>query len=130
MKNLIGSARAFVKNVQIKRFVAVFLVIGLVFLANVNAVSANTFSGGQGTESSKFLEKMQQADEKTERPKTTGELLDEAAGDVPLNERINNIARDSAEAFGQFGKLYTTGAEETARAIKENVEQATENVLK
>ena len=130
MKNLIGSARAFVKHVQIKRFVAVLIVIGLVFLANVNAVSANTFSGGQGTESSRFLEKMQQADEQSERPKTTGELLDEAAGDVPLNERINNIARDSAEAFKQFGKLYTTGAEETARAVKENAQEAAENVLK
>jgi hypothetical protein len=130
MKNLIGSASAFVKKLHVKRFVAVLLVIGTLFLANVNAVSANTFSGGQGTESSRFLEKMQQADEKTERPKTTGELLDEAAGDVPLNERINNIARDSAEAFGQFGKLYTTGASETARAVKENVEQATENILK
>jgi hypothetical protein len=130
MKNLIGSASAFVKNLQVKRFVAVFLVIGTLFLANVNAVSANTLSGGKETESSRFIERMQKADEKTERPKTTGEFLEEARGDVPLNERINNIARDSAEAFQQFGKLYTTGAEETARAVKENAQEATENVLK
>ena len=130
MKNLMDSAIAFVKNVQIKRFVAGFLLGGLLFLANVNAVSANTFSGGQGTESSRFLEKMQQADEQSERPKTTGELLDEAKGDVPLNERISNITRDSAEAFKQFGKLYTTGAEETARAVKESAQEATENILK
>ncbi|MFB2979799.1 hypothetical protein [Microseira sp. BLCC-F43] len=130
MKNLIVSAIAFVKKLHVKRLVAVLIVIGTLFLANVNAVSANTFSGGQGTESSRFLEKMQKADEKSERPKTTGEWLEEAREDVPLNERVDNIARESAEAFKQFGKLYTTGAEETARAVKENAQEAAENVLK
>jgi len=129
MKNLMDSAIAFVRNIQVKRFVAVFLFVGMLFLANVNPVSAKTYSDNE-TESSRFLERMEKADAKSERPKTTGEFLDEARGDVPLNERINNITRDSAEAFKQFGKLYTTGAEETARTLKDNVEQATENVLK
>jgi hypothetical protein len=58
---------------------------------------------------------------KSERPKTTGEFIDEARQDIPLNERMSNITRDSAEAFGQFGEGIGNSVKETAREIGKNV---------
>lgn len=129
MKNLMSSAIAFCKKIQVKHFVAVFLAIGVLFLANTKPVLANTNFANKA-ESSRYLERIQQADENTERPKTTGEFLEEARGDVPLNERVENITRDSAEAIKQFGNLYTTGASEAARTLKDKAEEAGENLTK
>ncbi len=73
-------------------------------------------------------ERIQQTDRNSERPKTTGEFLDEARGDIPLDERVRNITRDSAEAFKQFGQEYSVGAQESARNLRDNAAQAGEKV--
>jgi len=51
----------------------------------------------------------------SQRPKTTGEFLEEARGDVPLNERLGNITRDSGEAFKDLGSEYSKAAREATR---------------
>jgi hypothetical protein len=58
---------------------------------------------------------------KSERPKTTGEFLEEVEGDVPLGERMENITRDSSEAFQQFGEGITNSIKEGTRELKENL---------
>jgi hypothetical protein len=68
-------------------------------------------------------QRLQETDQYSERPKTTGEFLEEARGDVPLDERLHNIARDSAEAMEQLGQEYTSGVKENLQSFKKSAEQ-------
>ena len=75
-----------------------------------------------------MLQRIRQHDQDSERPKTTGEFLEEARGDVPLNKRIYNITRDSKEAFEDLGENISKGAKENVRGIKDSATQAGENL--
>ncbi len=63
-------------------------------------------------------QRVEQTD-KTERPKTTGDFLNEARGDVPLDVRVENITRDSIEAFKKLGEEYTPDLGQAARDLKD-----------
>lgn len=77
--------------------------------------------------SEKIHQRLQETDQYSERPKTTGEFLEEARGDVPLDERLHNIARDSAEAMGQLGQEYTSGVKDNLKSFKKGAEQIGKN---
>lgn len=122
MKNLIINSLNTVKTLWVeitKTGIVVSLVIGFLVLGTMNNMAADDQPIGK-----RIGEQLHQTSVKSERPKTTGEIIDEARQDISLGERVKNITRDSAEAFGQFGQGITTSAKETAKEIGNNVSEA------
>ncbi|NJP09245.1 MAG: hypothetical protein HC866_06945 [Leptolyngbyaceae cyanobacterium RU_5_1] len=117
--NLISTAIARLSSLcqgfQVKRFLAIALVGFLVLTTNIDP-------GNNKALAEKVRDRVHQ--DGGQRPKTTGEWLNEADQDVPLGERIRDIAEDSAEAFKEFGSGYTEGAQKTARDVRDNAAQA------
>ncbi|MBD3880164.1 hypothetical protein IFO70_00185 [Phormidium tenue FACHB-886] len=109
---------SFFKSFKVKHCLALLMTGFLVFGFGIQAANADETLG------ERFRDKLEQTDRSTERPKTTGQFKDEVSGDVPLSERIENTVRDSAEAFSQFGKEYSTGAKESARSVTEKAAEA------
>ncbi len=114
ISNAIASLLSSFKKSQLNRLFASVLVL-FIFLSTSASYSSTERPIGE-----RIGEKLHQTSENSERPKTTGEFLDEAEGDVPLDKRLRNIGRDSAEAFGQFGEGITTSVKETARELGGN----------
>lgn len=110
------------KKTQVTRFLSIVL-MGFLFLTTNVGLNQNDQSLGE-----RMRERIQQVDQNTERPKTTGEWLDEVEGDVPFGERVQNTIRDSKEAFSQFGKEYSVGAQESARNVQENASGAIDDI--
>lgn len=110
------------KMVNLKRVFAAVLVSFLVLTTAVDLAQADETLG------ERMRERIQQTDRNSERPKTTGEFLDEADRDMPLGERLEVIGRDSAEALKQFGQEYSVGAEESARNVQEKAADAADEV--
>lgn len=123
LSKTIASAVSWLRGFQIDRVFTVVLVGFLLLSTNVALGQNSDRTLGERTR-----ERIQQTDQNSERPKTTGEWLDEVEGNVPLNERIHNTVRDSAEAFNQFGKEYSVGAQESARNVKDKVGNAVNNL--
>jgi hypothetical protein len=48
--------------------------------------------------------------------------MNEAKEDVPLTDRVGQIAEDSAEAVKDFGKMYQDTAKRSARSLEEDTE--------
>lgn len=122
MRNLLSKAVnsifACIQAFQMQRFVAVALVAVIVLATTGNAAQADQSLG------ERMRNRVEQYDRNTERPKTTGQFLDEADQDIPLGERMQNIVRDSAEALNQFGKEYSVGAQESASNVKDQAAEA------
>jgi hypothetical protein len=57
--------------------------------------------------------------DKSDRPKTTGEWNREKAEDAPLSKRVKQIGKESKEAFKDFGKVYPDTAERSTDALKD-----------
>jgi hypothetical protein len=110
----IAKINSLLKQLQVKQFLAFTLAAFLL-------LTTNTIVPGNQNQALSHKDG-------SERPKTTGEFLEEARGDVPLGERINNITRDSAEAFKDFGSIYTEGAKRAASDIKENLADTGKNI--
>ncbi|NJO93244.1 MAG: hypothetical protein HC820_00730 [Hydrococcus sp. RM1_1_31] len=128
MKNLISSAIAsltsFVKGIQIARLFAVVFASWLIFGTNI-ALADNSDTLGE-----RMRDRINEVEQGTERAKTTREMEQEARPGLPLGERINRITRDSKEAFEQFGKEYTIGAEESTRNVQDKAAQAVDDITK
>jgi hypothetical protein len=122
MSNMISNAIAIIsasfKQLQVQRFLSVALTGCLLFGAAMN-MGRDTDTLGE-----RMRDRIEQTDRNSERPKTTGEFLDEARGDIPLGERMKNITRDSREALNQFGKEYSVGAQESLNNIKDSATDA------
>lgn len=116
ISRLVSAIRAIFKQWQLGRcFAAIFL--GLFLLTT-------TFDANQQTSTNeKIHQRLQATDNYSARPKTTGEFLEEARDDIPLDDRLHNIARDSAEAMGQLGQEYTEGIKENLQNFKKSAEQ-------
>ncbi len=129
MKDLISSVRSL-----LRRGLTVALVAALIFttayssaayaLPKASSSIALGESNSSQMQSDKSLgermrERIRETDRNSERPKTTGEFEQEARDGVPLDERVQNIIRDSGEAFNQFGQEYSVGAQESVKSIKE-----------
>lgn len=111
-----------IKRTQVNQVLSIVLV-GFLFLTTNMGLNQSDQSLGE-----RMRERIQQVEQNTERPKTTGEWLDEVEGDVPFGERVQNTIRDSKEAFSQFGKEYSIGAQESARNIQENASNAVDDL--
>ncbi|MBD2777855.1 hypothetical protein [Iningainema tapete] len=113
MANLISKAIARISSVlngfQVKRFVGVVLVGFL--LLTTNAAPESTADAV----TAKVKEVVNQND--SQRPKTTGQWNREAREtEGNPGERVKKIAKESAEAVKDFGKLYPDTIERSANA--------------
>lgn len=128
MKNSISSVivslTSFVKGIQIAQLFAVVFASWLIFGTNI-ALADNSDTLGE-----RMRDRINEVEQGTERAKTTREMEQEARPGLPLGERINRITRDSKEAFEQFGKEYTIGAEESARNVQDKAAQAVDGITK
>ncbi|VXD24478.1 conserved hypothetical protein [Planktothrix serta PCC 8927] len=106
-------------QLQVKRFFAVFL-IGFILLNTTIDLQNHDRSNPVSQERIDKIAHQKDSD----RPKTTGEFLNEAEGDVPLNERLGNITRDSAEAFKDLGSEYSGRSQKTGDRLKDNTAEA------
>jgi hypothetical protein len=109
---------------DIKRIFAALLAGFVVFTAAVDIAWADSTLG------ERMRDRIEQTDRNSERPKTTGEFLNEADRDMPLGERLKVIGRDSAEAINQFGQEYSVGAQESARNIGEKASDVGEDLAR
>jgi hypothetical protein len=138
MKDLISNAHSLLKTL-LKRSLTVVLAASLLFIAGYSnpayalakdsgSIAFNEPASHQ-IQSEKSLgertnERIRETDRNSERPKTTGEFEQEARDGVPLDKRVQNILRDSGEAFKQFGQEYSVGAQESGQMIKEKATEA------
>lgn len=133
ISNAIAGLNAFIQKIQVKRFLSVVLVGFLVLATHPNNVEspANNVQSGESTNkaAAKRIKDIAHQNDSA-RPKTTGELLDEARGDVPLNERLNNITRDSVEAFKDWGEEYADMGKQSADHLKNKTGDATKGIIK
>lgn len=100
----------------------IFVLASLLLIPSNAGAATNTQPSGE-----ELLQRVRQHDQDSARPKTNGEFLEEARGDVPLNKRVYNITRDSKEAFKDVGENISQSAKENIRRIKDNAAQTTEN---
>lgn len=120
MINLISRAIAhmssLLKELQVKRFLAVVLVGFLLLTTNVDLERSSH------AVTDKINEVVHQND--SQRPKTTGEWNKEAreTKDAP-GERLQKIATESAEALKDFGSLYPDTAQRSAGSLQDNTAQ-------
>lgn len=110
------SAVNWLKALRIDRLFAIVLA-GFLLLSGT-LFSTAAYAQNDQSLGERMRERIQRVDQNSERPKTTGQWNDEVEGDVPFGERVHNTIRDSAEAFNQFGKEYSVGAQESARNLK------------
>lgn len=117
MSDLIANVISFVKSIRIKPLLIAIAASWLLFANNI-ALADNSSDAKE-----RINDRLQEMSENSERPKTVGEFREEADQDIPLGERINNIVRDSGEAFKQFGAQYSIGAQENARELGDNAKE-------
>jgi hypothetical protein len=111
------------KGFRLEQFFAALLLFSVFLTTNLDSprYAASTSQQYDQPLGERILERIEQADRESDRPKTTGEFLEEARGDVPLDERLENIKRDSVEAFKQAGQDYSIAAEEITQELKNKV---------
>ncbi len=98
---------------QIKRFLPVLLVGFLLLTTNTD------LRRGEPSLTQQLGEVVRRND--SDRPKTTGEWQQEAREtEGAPGERLQRVAKESAEAVKDFGSLYPDTAERSTRALQEN----------
>jgi len=104
--------RSLLKGLHLQQYFA-FVLVGFVLLTtNANAAPHNDALGA------KIRDRIEQTDQ-ADRPKTTGEWNREAEEtEGKPGKRLGRIAKESGEAFKQFGSGYVKGAQETAGDIE------------
>lgn len=125
VRRAIAKISSFFQSVRVQSLATIFFASWLLIGTNVSSVQSTSTQQPSGQE---LLERIRQHDQDSERPKTTGEFLDEARGDVPLNERISNITRDSKEAFQDLGENVSQGTKENVRDLKNSTAQTREDL--
>ncbi|NJO81217.1 MAG: hypothetical protein HC827_23775 [Cyanobacteria bacterium RM1_2_2] len=104
------------KQIRVEQVLSLVLVGFLFLTANVPSEQRSEALG-------KAIRERIEATDQSDRPKTTGEFLDEARGDVPSDERIQNITRDSVEAFKELGKEYQPNLKAGAENLRDSLTQ-------
>lgn len=125
VRRAIAKISSFFQGVRVQSLATIFLASWLLIATNVYSVQSATTQQPSGEE---LLERIRQHDQDSERPKTTGEFLEEARGDIPLNERFSNITRDSKEAFKDLGENVSQSTKENVRDLKNSAVQAREDL--
>ncbi len=121
MSRAIAAVGSLLQGLQVKRFLAVAMVGFLLLTTNVGPDRDNAALG------SKVRERVHQVDQ-GQKPKTVGEWEHEAAQDVPLGQRVKDIAEDSAEAFKQFGGGYGKAMKDSASDLTDSAVRTGENI--
>lgn len=119
LTNLFSSAVSSLKQFEIKQL-AVVVLAGLVLMTSHAAPAASTPTTDSETLGKAIRERIEETDQ-SNRPKTTGEFLEEARGDIPLDERLGNITRDSVEAFKELGREYTPDLSQGAENLRDGL---------
>jgi hypothetical protein len=125
MRQVLAKISSFFPSVRVQSLATICLASLLLITTNVNSVQNKPTQEPSGKE---LLQRIRQHDQDSERPKTTGEFLDEARGDVPLKERVSNITRDSKEAFKDLGENVSQGTKENVRELKNNAAQTKDDL--
>lgn len=113
----IADIRSIFDRLRPQQYFAFVLVGFLLLTTNAKAAPSNDDLGA------KVRERIEQTD-KADRPKTTGEWNREAKEtEGKPGKRLERIAKESGEAFKQFGSGYVKGAQETAGDIQSGAEQ-------
>ncbi len=116
MSNFFSEAIAYIRSMfnrfRLQQYFA-FVLVGFILLTtNAKAAPNNDALGA------KVRERIEQTDQ-SDRPKTTGEWNREAEEtEGQPGKRLDRIAKESGEAFKQFGSGYVKGAQETAGDIQ------------
>lgn len=121
MSRAIAAVGSLLQTLQVKRFLAVVMVGFLLLTTNVGPDRDNPALGA------KVRERVHQVDP-GQKPKTVGEWENEAAQDVPLGQRVKDIAEDSAEAFKQFGAGYGKAMKDSASDLTDSASRAGEKL--
>ncbi len=125
MTNVISRTAAIfsslLNSLQVKRFFALVTVGFLLLTTNANPDFRNQELTRQVRQESHQIN--------DSRPKTTGEWKDEARKDVPLNQRVQQIGEQSADAFKEFGSGYVKGAQKTAHQAKDGLSRAGQDLV-
>jgi hypothetical protein len=121
MMTLFSRAIAYLRSIfnefQLQQSFAFVLAGFLILTTNANALPHNDALGA------KINERVHQTD-KADRPKTTGEWNREAQEtEGEPSQRLERIAKESGEAFKQFGSGYVKGAKETAGNVQNGIER-------
>ncbi|MEY2858087.1 MAG: hypothetical protein RLZZ74_2399 [Cyanobacteriota bacterium] len=125
VRKAIAKISYFFQGVRVQSLATIFLASWLLIATDVNSVQSTPTQQPSGKE---LLERIRQHDQDSQRPKTNGEFLEEARGDIPLNERFSNITRDSKEAFKDLGENVSQGTKENVRDLKNSAAQAGEDL--
>jgi hypothetical protein len=125
MSKVLAKISSFFPNFRVQSLATIFLAGWLLIANNVNSVQNTPTQEPSGKE---LIERIRQHDQDSERPKTNGEFLEEARGDVPLKQRISNITRDSKEAFQDLGENVSQSTKENVRDLKNSASQAREDL--
>lgn len=125
VRKAIAKISSFFQGVRVQSLATIFLASWLLITTDVNSMQSTSTEQPSGKE---LLERIRQHDQDSDRPKTTGEFLDEARGDIPLNERISNITRDSKEAFKDLGENVSQSTKENVSDLKNSAAQAREDL--
>jgi hypothetical protein len=125
VRKAIAKISSFFPGVRVQSLATIFLAGWLLIATDVSSMQSTQTQQPSGKE---LLERIRQHDQDSERPKTTGEFLDEARGDVPLNERFSNITRDSKEAFKDLGENVSQSTKENVSDLKNSAAQAREDL--
>lgn len=119
ISNLVSGFAAFLSSFKQIRVEQVFSVVLVGFLFLTSSVSSEQKSGALGKA---IRDRIDQTEaDQSNRPRTTGEFLDEARGDVPAGERAKNITRDSVEALKELGREYNPDLPGRAENLKDSI---------
>lgn len=121
ISTVIASFAAFFSSFKQIRVQQVFSVVLVGFLFLTSHANSEQKSGALGKA---IRDRIDQTEtDQSNRPRTTGEFLDEARGDVPAGERAKNITRDSVEALKELGREYNPDLPGRAENLKDNITQ-------
>ncbi|MGL5832935.1 MAG: hypothetical protein ACRC1Z_06840 [Waterburya sp.] len=125
VRKAIAKISFFFQGVRVRSLSTIFLASWLLIGTNISSVPNTSTQQPSGKE---LLERIRQHDQDSDRPKTTGEFLDEARVDIPLNERMSNITRDSKEAFKDLGENVSQSTKENVSDLKNSAAQTGEDL--
>jgi outer membrane murein-binding lipoprotein Lpp len=104
----IAYVRAVLKQLHVQKLLAAVVMSAILLIGNVSPGSSNEALGKA------VRDRVNQVDQ-SDRPKTTGEWQQEAREtEGQPGKRIERVAKESGQAFKQFGSNYVEGTKEAA----------------
>ncbi len=121
ISKLIANIRSWLQQLQVQKLLVAVVMSAILLIGTVNPGASN-----DGL-SRAVRDRVDQIDP-SDRPKTTGEWKQEAREtEGQPGKRLERVAKESGDAFKQFGSNYVEGTKETAKDLRDNVSQAGSN---